>query len=128
MWHGRLRLVLLLLLYAATSVSVCPSLSCPPSPQEVDFVRAQQYADSIGAVCIETSAKTNVHVHDAFVDIGACTMVVAGSYTRCNFSFVLPSVLSCHLRLSTPLLGGLPRVFVVAQFAVYRTLRTSMMW
>ena len=39
--------------------------------QEVDFLRAQQYADSIGAVCIETSAKTNVHVHDAFVDIGA---------------------------------------------------------
>ena len=39
--------------------------------QEVDFTRAQHYADSIGAVCIETSAKTNVHVHDAFVDIGA---------------------------------------------------------
>ena len=113
MWHGRLRLVLLLLLYAATSVSVCPSLSCPPSPQEVDFVRAQQYADSIGAVCIETSAKTNVHVHDAFVDIGACTMWMAGRnrLTRGNFAVVL---FSCCL--------------VVAQFAVYRTLRTSMMW
>lgn len=39
------------------------------SEREVDFARAQHYAESIGAICIETSAKTNVHVHDAFVEI-----------------------------------------------------------
>jgi hypothetical protein len=38
--------------------------------QKVDFSKAQRYADSIGALCFETSAKSNVHIHDAFAELG----------------------------------------------------------
>ena len=42
------------------------------SLQEVDAGKAQRYADSIGAIFFETSAKTNSNVFDLFTAISAC--------------------------------------------------------
>ncbi len=90
--------------------------------QEVDFARAQHYAESIGAICIETSAKTNVHVHDAFVEIGEsrggggvaltpagwpCDSSVSACMPRCSPS--MSACMSC-CRLSPLLCPPMPAV------------------
>ncbi len=44
-------------------------MDCPTLLQEVDRSMAAAYAEEIGAMYLETSAKEDLHVHDMFVQL-----------------------------------------------------------